>query len=127
MGEYEGKPVKASAGRFGPYISYGGKFVSIPRDMAPLTITLDEAVTLIRQKEEAEAKKLIKEFDNLPDVKVLNGRFGPYIAYKPEKAKKAVNYKIPKGEDPAALTAERVKELMEAQDAAPKKKTRKSK
>lgn len=127
VGEYEGKPVKASAGRFGPYISYDGKFVSIPKDMAPLTITLDEAVTLIRQKEEAEAKKLIKEFDNLPDVKVLNGRFGPYIAYKPEKAKKAVNYKIPKGEDPAALTAERVKELMEAQDAAPKKKTRKSK
>lgn len=122
VGEIDGKEVTAAIGRFGPYIRYDGGFVSIPSNMAPQTITLEEAKALIDKKREEEANKLIKTFDELPGVEVLRGRFGPYVAYKKEGAKKAVNYKIPKGTDPESLTAEAVTELMAAQDAAPKKK-----
>ena len=59
----------------------------------------------------------------MPGLQVLNGRFGPYLAYKPEGARKATNYKSPKGEDPHAMTLERAKELMEATSAATKKST----
>ena len=120
LGEHEGKPVTASSGRFGPYVHYDKMFVSIPKDKSPHTITLDEALELISAKQEAEANRLIKTFDELPGVEVLNGRFGPYIASRKEGARKAVNYKIPKGTDPKALTADEVKALMETQDAAPK-------
>ena len=120
VGEFEGKPVTAAIGRFGPYVLHDKMFVSIPDTMAPQTITLDEAVALIEEKRSKEANRLIKTFDELPGVEVLNGRFGPYIALHKEGVRKSVNYKIPKGTDPASLTAEKVKELMEAQDAAPK-------
>lgn len=123
VGEFEGETVKAAIGRFGPYIQIGKSFVSIPKDMAPQTITLDEAVELIKAKREAEANKLIKSFPDMPGLEVLNGRYGPYIAYKKDGARKAVNYKIPKGTDPASLTLDEIKELMEKQDAAPKKTT----
>lgn len=122
VGEFEGAEITAAIGRFGPYIRHAGAFVSIPKDLAPQTITLEEAVELIEKKRTEEANRLIKTFDELPGVEVLHGRFGPYIAYRKEGAKKAVNYKIPKGTDPASLSADDVKALMEAQDAAPKKK-----
>ena len=122
VGEFEGEAITAAIGRFGPYIRHAGAFVSIPKDLAPQTITLEEAVELIEKKRADEANRLIKTFDELPGVEVLHGRFGPYIAYRKEGAKKAVNYKIPKGTDPASLSADDVKALMEAQDAAPKKK-----
>lgn len=125
LGEFEDKPVTASTGRFGPYVHHDKLFVSIPKDMSPHTITLDEAVELIRQRRETEANKHILSFDELPGVEVLNGRFGPYIAYKKAGARKAVNYKIPKGTDPATLTADAVRELMAAQDATPKTTKRK--
>ena len=127
VGEFEGAEITAAIGRFGPYIRHAGAFVSIPKELAPQTITLEEAVELIEKKRADEANRLIKTFDELPGVEVLHGRFGPYIAYRKEGAKKAVNYKIPKGTDPASLTADDVKALMEAQDAAPKKKTRSKK
>ena len=119
VGEYEGYKVTAAIGRFGPYIAYNKMFVSIPKELAPQTITLDEAISLIKAKQEAEANKFIKSFDELPGVEVLNGRFGPYIAYKKEGAKKTVNYKIPKGSDPNSLTTDEVKAIMEAQDSKP--------
>lgn len=127
MGDYDGKEVTAAIGRFGPYLKYDGSFVSIPKELAPQTITLDEAVALIEKKREEEANRLIKTFDELPGVEVLRGRFGPYVAYKPEGAKKAVNYKIAKDTDPESLTATDVKALMEAQDAAPKKRVSRKK
>lgn len=119
VGEYEGYKVTAAIGRFGPYIAFNKMFVSIPKELAPQTITLDEAISLIKAKQEAEANKFIKSFDELPGVEVLNGRFGPYIAYKKEGAKKTVNYKIPKGSDPNSLTTDEVKAIMEAQDSKP--------
>ncbi len=122
VGEFEGEKVTAAIGRFGPYILHNKKFVSIPKDLSPQTITLEEAIELIQAKREAEANRLIRQFDELPGVEILNGRFGPYIAYKKEGAKKATNYKIPKGTDPESLTPEDVKSLIEKQDAAPAKK-----
>ncbi len=125
LGQLEGEEVKAAIGRFGPYVQIGKEFVSIPKDMAPQTITLEEAEQLIRAKREADANRLIKTFDEMPGLEILNGRFGPYIAYKKEGARKAVNYKIPKGTDPASLTLEQVKELMEAPAPAKRKAKKK--
>ena len=119
VGEYEGKTVVAAIGRFGPYIRHDGKFVSIPSDKAPLTITLDEAIELIESKRKAEADKIVKRFDEEPGLEVVNGRFGVYLAYKPNGAKKAKNYKIPKGTDGASLSLEEARKLMEEQDNVP--------
>lgn len=126
LGTVDDKPVTASTGRFGPYVHFDKIFVSIPKDLTPHTITLDQAMALIEAKKEAEANRLIKKFDELPGVEVLNGRFGPYVAYKKEGARKAVNYKIPKGTDAASLTADDVRKLMADQDAAPKTAKRSS-
>lgn len=121
VGEYEEKEVVAGVGRFGPYIRYDGLFVSIPKELAPETITLSEAIELIEDKKLKDAQKLIKEFPEMPGLQVLNGRFGPYIAYKAEGARKATNYKLPKGTEADKLTLEEVKEIMAKQDEAPAK------
>lgn len=126
LGELDGEQVKAAIGRFGPYVQIGKTYVSIPKGMTPQAITLEEAAELLRKKKEAEANKHIKSFEELPGVEVLNGRFGPYIAYTKEGEKKATNYKIPKGTDPATLTPDQVLALIHTQDSTPKKKPRKS-
>lgn len=123
VGEYNGEEVVAAVGRFGPYIKFGNNFISIPKTLTLQGITIEEAGELIENKKAEEANRLIKTFAELPGVEVLRGRFGPYVAYKPEGARKAVNYKIPKGAEPESLTADDVKALMEQQDAAPKKKS----
>ena len=118
IGEYEGKDVTVAIGRFGPYVKHDNKFVSIPKEFAPAAITLDEAVQLIVAKREAETKKVVKTFTEDADMQILNGRYGIYIAYKKS------NYKIPKTvKEPANLTFEECKEIIEAQDSAPKKTT----
>ncbi|MCM1320138.1 MAG: type I DNA topoisomerase [Muribaculaceae bacterium] len=121
IGSFEDKDVIAAVGRFGPYIRHDGKFVSIPKNMTPQAITLQEAIELIESKRAEEANKIIKEFDEIPGLQILNGRYGVYMAYKPEGAKKAVNYKLPKGTDGASLTAAEAREIMDKQDAAPAK------
>lgn len=126
LGEIEGSPVMAAVGRFGPYIKHGSMFVSIPKDMDPLTISLEEASELISNKKEKEANRLIKAFDEMPGLEVLNGRFGPYIAYKAPGDKKAKNYKIPKGTDPATLTLEEAIKLVEGTDSTAGKSSKNS-
>ena len=126
VGEIDGQTVTAAVGRFGPYVKIGSLFVSIPKDLDPLTITIDEAAELIEKKKTDEANKLIKSFPEMPGLEVLNGRFGPYLAYKAPGAKKAVNYKIPKTMDPAALTIEEARELMTSQSSPGKKPTKKA-
>ena len=126
IGEIDGETVTAAVGRFGPYVKIGSMFVSIPQDMDPLTITLDEAKELIYKKQETEANRHIKSFDEMPGLEVLNGRFGPYLAYKAPGAKKAVNYKIPKEKDPSTLTFEEAKSLMTEGAASDKKSSQKS-
>lgn len=115
LGEFEEKVMTAAIGRFGPYIRHDGKFVSIPKDKDPLTITTDEALKLIHAKREADANKFIKSFDDDPEVQVLNGRYGPYIKF----GKK--NVKIPKDKVPEELTFAECKELA---DKTPEKKGR---
>ncbi len=124
VGEFEGKKVVAAIGRFGPYLRHDSKFVSIPKELAPQTITIDAAVALIEKKRADDSARIIKEFPDMPGLQALNGRFGPYLAYKGEGDKKAKNYKLPKGTDAAGLTLEEAKKIMEEQDTAPAKKTR---
>lgn len=116
IGEYEGKDVTVAIGRFGPYVKHDGKFVSIPKDMSPAHITLEEAIGLIVEKQTAEANRVVKTFDEDPDLQILNGRYGVYISYKKG------NYKIPKTvEDPSALTREECMEIVSSADAKPKR------
>ena len=116
IGEYEGEPVTVAIGRFGPYVKHGGKFVSIPKEISPAHITIEEAENLIRDKRAAEANKLVKSFAEEPDLQILNGRYGVYIAYKKG------NYKIPKTvADPADLTLEECKAIIEEADSKPKR------
>ncbi|MCH5242165.1 MAG: type I DNA topoisomerase [Muribaculaceae bacterium] len=126
IGEIDGQTVTAAVGRFGPYVKFGSMFVSIPKDMDPLTISLDEAKELILKKQETEANKHIKTFPEMPGLEVLNGRFGPYIAYKPEGAKKANNYKIPTGTDPYSMTLQEAKKIIEGEGKTDKKSGSKS-
>ena len=121
LGELEGKKVTAAIGRFGPYVRYDGKFVSLKADDGddPYTVTLERAVELIQAKIEADAKALIKVFEEDETVRVLNGRYGPYI-----KAGKT-NAKIPKDEKPEDLTWARVQELIEEAKNRPKRGRRK--
>ena len=119
IGEFENKDVQVAIGRFGPYVRHEGKFVSIPKDIEPAELSIDQAVELIKAKREKDANKTIKTFDEEPDIQVLNGRYGPYIAYAGK------NYKLPKTvTDPASLTLEQVKEIIAAADAAPAKPKR---
>lgn len=115
LGEFEDKVVTAAIGRFGPYIRHDGKFVSIPKDMDPHEITLDQGVELIHAKRKSDAEKHIKSFDENPDVQVLNGRWGPYIKFEKK------NVKIPKDQEPIELTYEMCVELAEK---TPEKKGR---
>ncbi|MBK0378801.1 type I DNA topoisomerase [Mucilaginibacter segetis] len=119
VGEFEGKVMKVAIGRFGPYISHNGAFVSLPKEIDPLDVTEEQAIELINAKRKKDAEKLIKTFDEDPTVKVLNGRWGPYIEFGKQ------NVKIPKDKDPASLTFEECKALADAAEKAPKKSGRK--
>lgn len=121
IGKFEDKDVVAAIGRFGPYLRHGSLSVSLPKDESPLTITLDKAEELIVAKREAVANRVIAEFGEMPGLQVLNGRFGPYVAYKKEGEKKATNYRIAKGTDPRSLTLDDIRKLMAEQDANPPK------
>jgi len=102
----EGEPVSANIGRFGPYVRYANKFVSIKGD-DPYTITLERALQLIAEKKIADANRLIRDFPE-HGIQVLNGRYGPYITNK------AKNAKIPKDRVPAELTLEECQALLAA-------------
>jgi len=125
VGSYEEKDVTVGVGRFGPYIRHNNAFVSIPKDIDPLEITLDESIKLIDLKRLKEKEKQIKVFAEDAELEICNGRFGPYIIYKGE------NYKIPKGSNaPALLTFEECKQIIEeagTKAAKPAKTTKGSK
>ena len=100
LGEFEGYTVTIGVGHYGPYVKHNGKYVSIPKELSPTAISLEEAVELIKAQRENDAKKVLKTFDEEPELMVLNGRYGPYIVYKKQ------NIKIPKGKDAESLTLE---------------------
>ena len=106
LGEFEGAQVSIGVGHYGPYVKHNGKYASIPKEMSPTAITLDEAIEIIKAQRDAEAKKVLKTFDEEPELKVMNGRYGPYIVYKKQ------NVKIPKGKDAENLTLEECREIV---------------
>ena len=121
LGEYEGAEIKVSSGRYGPYAQWKSMFASLPQGIDPLTVTLDEAVVLIKEKQEAEAKRHIKKFDEDPELEIMNGRYGPYISYK------GSNYKIPEGITPEDLNLQACMDLIKIQSDPNKPKTRRGK
>ena len=110
LGEYEGKTVSVGVGRFGPYIQHNKVYVSLPKTLDPMKVTLEEAEQLILEKRAKEAERHIKKFDEEPELEILNGRYGPYIAYKGN------NYKIPKDIVPQDLSLKSCLELVKIQD-----------
>lgn len=98
VGEFEGKSVTAAIGRYGAYLAHNGKFYSLPKGSDPLTVTIEEAEAIINEKRHADANKVYKTFTEDPSLQLLNGRYGIYLC------KNKVNYKLPKGTDPATLT-----------------------
>lgn len=119
LGDFEDKVVTVGVGRFGPYVRHDSKYVAIPKDIDPMEISLEEAIKLIEIKRKAEAEKIIKTFEEEPELQILNGRYGPYIAYK------GSNYKIPKSVIPQDLNLETCMEIIKLQEekgaSAPKK------
>ena len=119
LGEYEGKKVRVNIGRFGPYVQHDGKFVSLEKNVDdPYSVELPRAIELIEAKREKDRNALIQTFEEEPDLRILEGRWGPYISYKKK------NYKIAKGTDATKLTLEDCMKIIEA-GPAPKKRTRK--
>ena len=118
LGEFDGEVVTIGAGRFGPYIKYGAAYVTLPKTFDPLTISLEEASELIVEKRKAEAERIIKTFEGETTLQVLNGRFGPYIAYDNS------NYKLPKNVVPAELTLEECLDIVKKQQEGGKTTTK---
>jgi DNA topoisomerase-1 len=117
VGQYEGVDIVVLKGRFGPYIKYGDKNISLPRGADPLRISPEECVRLVQDAVSgASATPVLKEFAEA-GIQVLNGRYGPYIKYDNR------NFRIPRGTDAAALTEEACRKIIEAapaQESAPK-------
>jgi DNA topoisomerase-1 len=103
------KPIVTNIGRFGPYIKFGDKYVSL-KDDDPYTVSLERALEVIRLKQEADANRLIQDF-GVDDIQVLNGRYGPYITDKIKNAR------IPKDRDPKSMTLEECRALLAAAPA----------
>ncbi len=114
VGQFEEKDMKVAIGRFGPYISHSSAFYSLPKEQDPHTLDEPTAIQIIQDKRQKDIDKLILTFPENPEVKVLNGRWGPFIAVGKQ------NVKIPKGVEPTSLTLEQCLEL--AKDAPPAKK-----
>ena len=121
LGEYEGKEITVAVGRFGPYVKHDNKFYSLAKTDDPAMVDCDRAIEIINEKRQKDLDNIIRTFDQDPDLRVLNGRFGPYIAYKKN------NFKIAKSVDPATLTYEQCMAIVEDPKNAPKKKTAKKK
>jgi DNA topoisomerase-1 len=116
LGQFEGDDVTVGIGRYGYYVLNQKKFVSIPDDIDPFAITLDEATDLIKAKRESETNRHIKTFDEEPELEIVNGRFGPYIIYKGN------NYHIakPLQRRAAELTLDECRNIIREQDENPK-------
>jgi DNA topoisomerase-1 len=116
LGQLEDADVTVAIGRFGPYVLHKSKFYSLKKTDDPASITIERAIELIEEKLLENSNRTIKSFDDRPDVTVLNGRYGPYIAVGKN------NIKIPKGTEPSSLTLEDCLKLAEAAPAPSKKK-----
>ncbi len=111
LGKHEGEDVTVGAGRFGPYVACRGMFVSIPKSKDPMDITFEEALEMIQKKQQEENQRHLRSFEEDPSIEVMNGRFGPYIAFDGN------NYRLPKNmqERAAQLTLEECRQLISQQ------------
>jgi len=114
-GQYENSEMQVATGRFGPYIKHLSKFYSIKKEDDPLTISELRAIEIIEDKRKAESERLIKTFSQDPEMQVLNGRWGPYLA------KGKANYKLPKGVEPKDLSFDECLKIIDNQPQATKK------
>ena len=118
VGQHNGIDIICTKGKFGPYIKYGDRNVSLPRGTDPLKVDLATCISLIEESESKKAGGIIAEYTE-SDIQVINGAYGPYIKHAGN------NYKIPKGTDPATLTEERCKEIISTSEPTGRKKRHK--
>ena len=116
VGSYENSDVVIGTGRFGPYVLHDKKYVSLPKEVDPMTISIEECIQLIEDKRKQETQRHLKSFEEDPKLEVLNGRYGPYLAYDGK------NYRLPKAmhAKAAELTLEECMHVIEAQNAKKK-------
>lgn len=114
IGEFEGAELTVAIGRFGPYVKHKSAFYSLARTDDPASVDAERAIEIIAEKRKKEAERIIRVFEEDPDVQVLNGRYGPYISIGKN------NYRIPKGTDPAGLSLEECRKIAAAAGDAPK-------
>ena len=117
LGQYKEIDIICTKGRFGPYIKYGDKNVSLPRGTDPLKVDLETCISLIEDSLNKKTGGIIAEFKD-SDIQVIDGAYGPYIKHA------GSNYKLPKGTDAAALTEEKCKEIIESSEPTGRKKRR---
>ena len=112
LGQYEGDDVVVGAGRFGPYVLHQKKYVSLPKDEDPMSISLETAIELIEEKRKQETQRHLKAFEEDPKLEVMNGRYGPYLVYDGK------NFRLPKNMHAKAseLTLEECMTVIEAQN-----------
>lgn len=116
LGEYEEKEVSVAIGRFGPYVKHNNAFYSLQKTDDPAGVGIERAIELIEAKREKTTQSVIREFEQEPELKVLNGRYGPYITFKKK------NFKIPKGTDAAALSLKDCMKIIDDPENTPKKR-----
>jgi DNA topoisomerase-1 len=116
VGQYEGQDMKVNNGRFGPYVQVGKIFASIPKGEDPMSITYERSLEIYLEKLQVEANRLIKSFDERPDVQLLNGRYGPYLKIGKD------NFKLPKGTEAEKLSLDECIEISKSDAAKPAKK-----
>jgi DNA topoisomerase-1 len=122
LGEFENKKVIVGIGRFGPYIRHDGNFVSLKKGVdEPMTVTIERAIELIEEKREQTIKSVLKTFTEDPEIRILEGRWGPYISFK------KANFKIKKGTDINTLSVADCKLIIETEGIKPKTNKRRSK
>ncbi len=105
LGDFKGEDLTVSIGRFGPYVKYGTLYASLKKEDDPYTINKERATELILEKQKAVAERIIKEFKEEPEIKVLKGRWGPFVSFKGK------NIRIPKNLTPEKLTLDDIFEL----------------
>lgn len=115
LGQYEEANVTVGAGKYGPYVQHQGKYVSIPKHTDPMTLTLEEAITLIQQKRKEDAEKHLRTFDEDSKLEIMRGRFGAYLNYDGR------NYHLNKAQQAEleTLTYEQCMAIIEAQANKP--------
>ena len=118
VGQHEGIDIICTKGRFGPYIKYGDRNISLPRGTDPLKIDLQTCISLISESQEKKSGEVLAEYTD-SDIQVINGAYGPYIKHA------GSNYKIPKGTDPSTLDEEKCKEIISTSEPTGRKKRRK--